>query len=88
MRDHVRTGRHSVFRRRVGNCHDIMVWSLLCILADFGADAHIPLFVCNEAEEIYLEVSDSVIFRSEESGLKSHQSLQYLEWMCCRVTVV
>lgn len=68
MRDLVHTGRHSVFRRRVGNCHDIMVWSLLCILADFGADATIHLFVCNEVEEIYLQVSHTVMFRSEESG--------------------
>jgi len=75
MSDLVCTGRHSVFRRRVGNCHDIMVWSLLRILADFGAIA-IHLFVCNETKEIYLEVSDTVMFRSEDSRLKAHQSLQ------------
>lgn len=52
-----------------------MVWSLLRILADFGANA-IHLFVCNETKEIYLEVSDTVMFRSEDSRLKAHQSLQ------------
>jgi hypothetical protein len=66
-----------------------MVWSLLRILADFGAAAaaDVHLFVCNETEEIYLEVSDTVMFCSENSCSKVHQIVG-VEWVCCRVRAV